>query len=50
MITLYYNGKEEEISYAPRAVQRIHELEAEGYLVTWSCWDPEDNEYLWENV
>ena len=50
MITLYYDGTEEEYDFAEDAVDRIHELERKGYLVTWSCWDSEDNEYLWENV
>lgn len=50
MITIYYAGHREEFVWADDALKRINYLKKQGYRVTWSCYDSEDNEYLWERV
>ena len=48
MITIEYAGKRFTTTDVYEAEAIIKEARYRGYHPTWSCDDPEDNEYLWE--
>lgn len=49
MITLMYDNNEETYNSPYFALLRVKELEEHGEIVSWSCVDPYDNDYMWEN-
>lgn len=51
MITIYRDGiKYTETYQADIAIIIIKSLKSQGHRAEWTCNDPDDNEYIWENV
>lgn len=51
MIKIYADGVYYgEVTHPNEAIRVIRELKRRGHRVEWTCYDPEDNEVIWQNT